>query len=252
MIKQIGTNEYNASVDFTWKLPCRLNGELNCFEGYLIGMRNDEIIHKVKWTSLVNLKTNFTNENYNYTIENLKPELDYKLSIIVEVFNSDENSDESFTYFESPTGLPSTSNMTDWANKISENIPNPTENVIIEISKKLFSPENGQVLYLALLLSERGCQDDPIPKYEFIDSSNEWPNSSMWYDVKDMDCIPQYQTTAIRWNPLNEATLAVEKDENDSITFIIGNENCDTKNKEYCNGPLKSGNLHYNLLYKIY
>lgn len=92
---------------------------------------------------------------------------------------------------------------------------------------------------MALLVSERDCQPDPKLKMAFFNSSASWPRSLSWTEAEALECIPQYQTTPIRFAPhriQTDGRMVL-----DIFQFMIGSETCEELDKKtvFCNGPLK-------------
>ena len=94
-----------------------------------------------------------------------------------------------------------------------------------------------EIVYAALLLSEMDCQKDPDLVSGIINGDKDWPNMSSWYDVGSKHCVPQYQTTPVRWTPF---TPPKSRDlYNAPIQYIIGNDLECNNSQLFCNGPLK-------------
>ncbi|RWS29718.1 tyrosine-protein phosphatase 10D-like protein [Leptotrombidium deliense] len=109
--------------------------------------------------------------------------------------------------------------------------PSPAENVFatevshssttirVRYRKNYFSNIYGPVIAYTVIVSE-----DPTQETSALDLPS-------WRDVRKKSVWPPYQATE-PYYPFN-GTLVED--------FTIGNEECDTEHKKYCNGPLKPG-----------
>lgn len=132
-----------------------------------------------------------------------------------------------------------------WGSVDIMDAPNPTKTAKISLSENIFESDVGSIMYVALLLSERHCQPDPVPERNL---SVAWPLVPSWAEVSHMPCIVQYQTTPKAWNPISQTTRSGRDDEH--ISYVIGSDDCGVV-QEYCNGPLKPG-TEYALVVRIF
>ncbi|XP_049307173.1 receptor-type tyrosine-protein phosphatase eta isoform X12 [Bactrocera dorsalis] len=133
---------------------------------------------------------------------------------------------------------------------------NPTKTAAVKFPVDMLNTNLGSIIYMALLVSEKGC--NPAPKLEFdsLNSHENWPYVMSWNDAYANNkkiCVNQYQVTEVRWNPLS-GLLSNET----HITYTIGSRTCAetlpnicsnfsecTTEKIYCNGPLKPATEYY-------
>ncbi|XP_063696945.1 receptor-type tyrosine-protein phosphatase delta [Culicoides brevitarsis] len=230
--------EYNAVYTFTWELPCRTNGFLKGFrlwaEGNRLHYDTHIIEHFIPATNDV---------KYAFDVRDFKPSYGYNTTItpVTEDEETNEKNQLSFNFVMTEAGVPKANHFTQWGIVDTTTSPNPTQTAFIRISDAVLRSEEGQISYVAILLSELGCQPDPVPKNGLLREGSDWPYSLSWHDVQDKECIPQYQTTKKRW--------AVE-DDNKPIYFTIGMSDC-TNDLDFCNGPLKPG-TRYGVIVRIF
>ncbi|XP_049289868.1 phosphatidylinositol phosphatase PTPRQ [Anopheles funestus] len=241
---------YKSSVWFSWSLPCGLHGRLTRFVGRMEGIRDQDpsIPHAIAWD--VNIEeSEVINDAYSYVENRLKPEYNYTVSLSVEVANVSELSPNVKLQFESPAGIPTIDHTEEWFNVDVFEAPNPTNTARIVLGNMTLTSDFGSIRYMALLISERLCQQDPEPRTDFIDNSedNEWPEVLDWYRANNMRCVEQYQTTPKFWNPINR--LIREERRSGGIEYVVGKDSCE--GQEYCNGPLKPG-TEYALIVRIF
>lgn len=94
----------------------------------------------------------------------------------------------------------------------------------IRFRKNYFLDSNGNVIMYTIIVAEDDSKNS---------SGLEMPG---WFDVQTYPVWPPYQAVE-PYYPFKNSTMNVED-------FIIGNENCETRQKGYCNGPLKSGTTY--------
>ncbi|XP_052873215.1 tyrosine-protein phosphatase 10D [Anopheles cruzii] len=240
---------YQSSVEFSWEVPCRLNGQLRRFEGLLYGVRGHNIsaTHSLAWSVTVEEGDDLL-EPFRYIENRLLPEYDYMVSLYLFVADVDEPSAETMLTFESPAGIPTIDPTEEWFKVDVFDAPNPTNTARILLGSISLTSDIGSIRYVALLVSERICQSDPQPRTDFINVAGEsqWPEVPDWHRVYNMRCTEQYQTTPKFWNPMQRLV----RGETSAVEFVVGEERCDT-GKEYCNGPLKPG-TDYALVVRIF
>lgn len=105
----------------------------------------------------------------------------------------------------------------------------------------------GDVLTVALLVSEMDCQPEPQPLAALF-SIDETGYLKSWYQVSEQNCTEQFQVTPIGWNPF--ADQLVQLVANKSLRFIVGTEQCHWR-EDYCNGALKKS-TRYALMARVF
>uniref|UniRef100_A0A182PEP1 protein-tyrosine-phosphatase n=1 Tax=Anopheles epiroticus TaxID=199890 RepID=A0A182PEP1_9DIPT len=241
---------YESAVWLSWDLPCGLNGRLKRFVGQMYGIRDQNVSnsHTISWEVAVENEDPIE-DAYSFVENRLKPEYNYTVSIRVEVDDVEELSDEAWLQFESPAGIPTIDQQEEWFNVDVFEAPNPTNTARIVLGNMTLTSDFGSVRYMALLISERLCQQDPEPETKLIDSTGEmkWPPVNDWYRANRMPCAVQYQTTPKFWNPMQRSLL---REAPTPIEYVVGQESCDT-GQDFCNGPLKPG-TEYALVVRIF
>ncbi|KFB37706.1 AGAP011650-PA-like protein [Anopheles sinensis] len=240
---------YRSAVKLSWQLPCRLHGNLARFVGRLYGTRgeNGSPPHELTWN--VEVQADEINDTYLYVEDRLKPEYNYTVSMSVEVADVAEQSPKTTLSFLSPAGIPAIEQTEDLLNVNVLDAPNPTNTARIVLGKINLVSDIGSIQYMALLISERGCQEDPTPKTDLLNTTLtegniQWPEILDWHRVTNMRCVEQYQTTPEFWNPMSTASRA-----DDPIEYVVGREQCND-GKKFCNGPLKPG-TEYALVVRV-
>lgn len=94
----------------------------------------------------------------------------------------------------------------------------------IRFRKNYFLDTNGVVIMYAIIVAEDDSKNS---------SGLEMPS---WHDVQSYSIWPPYQAVE-PFYPFKNSSVNVED-------FIIGAENCDNRQKGYCNGALKSGTTY--------
>lgn len=123
----------------------------------------------------------------------------------------------------------------------------PTSSAIVRLPGNIVNSESGNITYIALLLSQKNCAGEPQLKHDVL-KSGEWPTVASWDEVGS-DCIYQYQTTPLQWQPhiaRNGRDISEEE-----ITFTIGVGKCPDVTERYCNGPL-TANTEYNMVVRLF
>lgn len=197
-IPPTSVTDYNAIYTFIWDLPCRTNALLKGFRLLSEGNRFHYDTHVIE---------NFipaTNEiSYEFDVVDFKPSYGYNTTVTAVTADQVTNEQNlgSFYFFTTEPGVPKANNLKNWGFVDTTNTPNPTKTAHITISNKVLQSEEGEISYLAIILSELGCQDRPIPKNGLINQGIDWPKTFSWHDVQGKGCIPEYQTTKKRWTP---------------------------------------------------
>ncbi|XP_053658077.1 phosphatidylinositol phosphatase PTPRQ [Anopheles marshallii] len=246
---------YKSSVLFSWSLPCGLHGRLTRFVAQMDGTREQDPPHSIDWEVGIG-EEDVINDTYSYVESRLKPEYNYTVSMRVEVANVGELSPGVQLQFYSPAGIPTIDHTEEWFNVDVFEAPNPTNTARIVLGNMTLTSDFGSVRYMALLISERLCQQDPVPRTAFIDNSEEpqWPEVPDWYRATNMRCVEQYQTTPKFWNPMTGRSVREER-RSGGIEYVVGKDSCQGWGKDnvqdYCNGPLKPG-TEYALIVRIF
>ncbi|XP_052903266.1 phosphatidylinositol phosphatase PTPRQ [Anopheles moucheti] len=248
---------YNSSVFFSWSLPCGLHGRLTRFVARMDGIREHDpsVPHSIDWEVVIG-EGDVINDTYSYVESRLKPEYNYTVSLRVEVANVSELSPDVRLQFHSPAGIPTIDHTEEWFNVDVFEAPNPTNTARIRLGNVTLTSDFGTVSYMALLISERLCQQDPLPSTAFIDNSEEpqWPEVPDWYRATNMRCVEQYQTTPRFWNPMTARSTGEDR-RSGGIEYVVGKDSCqgwgESKVQDYCNGPLKPG-TEYALIVRIF
>ncbi|XP_062712095.1 phosphatidylinositol phosphatase PTPRQ [Aedes albopictus] len=234
---------YNSTVSLTWRIPCNLNGRLRSFTGRFVGFRSG-LEHTLDWSRTLESGEDIL-ENYRLTEARLEPEFVYNVSIMISVDDVADQSDATFLNFQSPAGIPVIDEEINWGTVNVMNAPNPTKSAMISLADIVFEWNVGSIQYVALLVSERQCQEDPMPQRNL---SNEWPDVLSWKTAIEASCTPQYQTTPKQWNPMEGRKLRGRS--NEEILYVIGSEECENE-QDFCNGPLKPG-TEYALVVRVF
>lgn len=195
------SEDYNAYVNISFDPPCRTNGPFSKYELIYHGTRyNFETIEDTT-----------SNQDNAFTYIQLRPEYTYDITIKTKTVNySSSGSTKSFT---APAGIPQFS-----SSDIDLQLNTGTDGATINLNKESFNVTNGDITYLALILSETNETGGDFSTWE----SSVWPNTT-----RNGYC----QLTEDWWNPFNDV---------DSIQFVIGKQ---TNNN--CNQPLESGKDYY-------
>ncbi|XP_059608712.1 receptor-type tyrosine-protein phosphatase beta [Phlebotomus argentipes] len=220
---------YNSTVTIQWVIPCKSNGALRSFEGVFYGTKGD-LEHVIEWEYAVR---GSVREIYTFTQGDLLPEFQYRVTIAAKVRDVSNTSIDVFQDFNSPAGIPETYGMDNWGTVDVFSSPNPTHSAEICISSQVLNSTAGDILFVALLVSEHGCQDDPVPQFGALGSETNWPAVMRWQEAMEFSCIPQYQTTPIRWRPSDSDFREISE-----FLYTIGREDCDDS-QGYCNGHLR-------------
>lgn len=230
---------YDASVTFSWLLPCRTNGELKGYKLDMYGTRPDYDDHHF----IKEINGNGS-EEVSVEVTEILPFYQYNATVLP-VTNYNRNR-ETFMIFRTPPSVPKANDIIDWgtanvkeSSTINKN--NPTKNAEVLIAESVLKSDAGDIEYVAILLSERGCQPDPEPQNAV---SFEWPDTKTWNEASRQVCIPQYQTTPIRWKPVKaNRNRGLPHNTAVFIQYVVGTEDCSPSAdvNVYCNGPLKPG-----------
>ncbi|XP_060653336.1 phosphatidylinositol phosphatase PTPRQ [Drosophila nasuta] len=235
---------YSANVTIYWTIPCKSNGDIEWFELSFTGTPAGE--ESITFKRLVEPDTSNKAGRMSYTETDLQPEVNYSVNISVKTRGVDTTSTGAQKDWTSPSGLPSNlgedlvKNMR--VNPYDTN--HPTTSAIVTLPANILTSESGNIIYIALLLSQKNCAGEPELKYDVL-GTDDWPSILSWEQVGG-DCIYQYQTTPERWNPRSGRDTSDE-----SITFTIGTDKCPDESKRFCNGPL-TANTEYNMVVRLF
>ncbi|XP_035663452.1 tyrosine-protein phosphatase 10D-like [Branchiostoma floridae] len=108
----------------------------------------------------------------------------------------------------------------------------------ITFTSNMFSEENGPVeSYTVFVAEDTDVLDAPSSGHE-----ND-TTVRTWYDVQNRDPIPPYQVTDKQPYPFTGNSRS-KRQTAQSEEFTIGTEDCEPRNKRFCNGPLKPGTTY--------
>ncbi|XP_055384600.1 receptor-type tyrosine-protein phosphatase eta isoform X2 [Condylostylus longicornis] len=250
---EIGEDIYEANITVKWRPPCKSNGILKF---YTINISDDKSSEPI----IIEIKNVIPNDSgyiyFSYIVYH--PEYNYTFKLSVAVHDVIEMSEEKIIQFTAPAGIPEPVKEPEKLSSVdSYSSKNPKTSALVKFSKKIFKSNMGEIIYAALLISEMSCQNDPELIAEKYDMSNGWPKTLKSYnDVKDEECVSQYQTTPIQWQPFasqgrsSTYNLGDDNNDNEVIEYVIGNGN-DCENLDYCNGPLKP-NTKYKMILRTF
>ncbi|XP_067629119.1 receptor-type tyrosine-protein phosphatase F [Eurosta solidaginis] len=225
-------NIYRAHVIITWKIPCKTNGDILTFLLNFKGQRAEEINHSF---SRFVFPLYDSNGLVTYNETHLKADYDYMVELAIIVKNINSSSTCRTVHFRSPAAIPQKLNDLE----------------VQEIQIDSFVTNNPTK-------TAEVCNPVPELRFDSLNTINTWPPTMSWNEVHSHsnnrnNCIFEYQTTEIRWNPLQRRVI-----NGSYVIYTIGSENCkeNTKtmssdfmdcktNKTYCNGPLKSATDYY-------
>ncbi|XP_055907424.1 phosphatidylinositol phosphatase PTPRQ [Eupeodes corollae] len=238
----VNSTTFKANVVFSWQLPCKSNGEIDEFVLEFVGKREGHIpVEFVRRVQPVYDGTGLM--TFNET--KLDPEYDYKVLVSVRNKNVPEKSEPKLIAFQSPAGIPDKIEDISAAKVDPFEASNPTISAVVRFPTDILSSDSGTILYAALLLSQKNCNSEPELLIGALDSNNEWPDSASWMDsYSNTECIRQYQTTPIRWQPIQPRSGNV-------IEYTIGAESCSNASKRFCNGPLKA-DTEYQMVIRLF
>ncbi|XP_017079438.1 phosphatidylinositol phosphatase PTPRQ [Drosophila eugracilis] len=246
--------EYGANVTITWKVPCVSNGDIEYFHLGFSGSRYNYT--PVEFQRKVELDQENLQGRMSYTETEMLPSYDYTVQISVKNRDVDQLSRSVAGTWQSPAGLP-TIPSEDLIKQMRANVEettSPTKTAVVRLPADIMTSESGNILYVALLVSQKNCAGIPPLKY---DVSSEWPEVLSYQDAGadgTGDCSLQYQTTEERWHPEPVERLGRSTELNSSnmeIVFTIGVDKCSETTKVYCNGPLLA-DTDYNVVVRLF
>uniref|UniRef100_T1PDP8 protein-tyrosine-phosphatase n=1 Tax=Musca domestica TaxID=7370 RepID=T1PDP8_MUSDO len=241
--------EYKAQAVVSWSSPCKSNGDIEYFlldfNGHRDGYENQNITRKII--------PDFSKDGLiSHNETELKPEYHYTVSASVKTVGVEFLSENAYAAFDAPAGIPQrldTEAMTKARVEAYES-SNPSKIAVVRFPADVLQSEYGTILYVALLLSQKDCDQDAMQlRYGAMDTSINWPTVKTWSEVygdKNVECIAQYQTTPIRWKPPDPRGQSSSE-----IEYVIGTEDCVSEKNRYCNGPLKP-DTEYNLIIRLF
>ncbi|KAJ8967194.1 hypothetical protein NQ314_003024, partial [Rhamnusium bicolor] len=164
--------EYNAYANISFKEPCFINGRLEYYELTIFGSRqnfnNTEEIYRSNTSSF---------------IFNLRPEYNYNFSITT--LNEHFINTSNLYNFSAPAGVPKFSSA-----PINLNIGTGSSSAEITLKEEYFSNSNGDIRYIALILSEANVTGEYYNSWD----GNTWPRPKV-------DGVVYYQLSEDYWYP---------------------------------------------------
>ncbi|XP_043503458.1 tyrosine-protein phosphatase 10D-like [Polistes fuscatus] len=112
----------------------------------------------------------------------------------------------------------------------------------VTILLPLFSDDNGEIKYYAIMVSRKGY--NVASKIKFNLTQNGWPNVSSWEESMKNDFSISYQATRPRWQPF--PSYIADYGHIKAVKYVLGEDTAckeissNTNGRLYCNGPLKS------------
>uniref|UniRef100_A0A1I8PP92 protein-tyrosine-phosphatase n=1 Tax=Stomoxys calcitrans TaxID=35570 RepID=A0A1I8PP92_STOCA len=239
--------EYKANVVLTWKSPCKSNGDIDHFLVNFNGIRTGFDDHSFQRK----VEPYFIEKGLiTYNETKLKPEYSYLANVSVKTKGVETYSDYTSIAFESPAGIPRSmdSEALQQSRVEAYQSSNPSKIAVVRFPADILTSDYGTILYVALLLSQKNCNQEPELKFGAMDTTMNWPNVKSWGEVygnKNTDCIEQYQTTPVRWKPTDTNSRS-----SNEIEFVIGTDDC-VGTSRICNGPLKP-DTEYDLVIRLF
>ncbi|XP_039295169.1 tyrosine-protein phosphatase 10D isoform X2 [Nilaparvata lugens] len=220
---------YNESV-VTWRPPCITNGKIVNFSLKLTGSRQG-------FGPLPSKHWNISRDENWFYLRDLLPEATYKLSISVIVEDVDEENPlvKEFTSSARVPEVPSkiTSDLVDVDPKLSTK---PSSEAVVLIKRSFFNYDNGEIRYLALLVSENHMIGEARSGITF---NRSWPHMTTWAVASSSQHVIMYQATPKWWNPMQGS------ESEGVIRYTLGQEVCSEMDiHSYCNGPLLANTLY--------
>ncbi|XP_034477352.1 phosphatidylinositol phosphatase PTPRQ isoform X2 [Drosophila innubila] len=234
---------YSANVTINWTIPCKSNGQIEWFILDFAGKRDEQ---EIKFQRRVDPDTSDKKGRMSYTEKDLLPEYNYSVNVSVKTKGVDTLSRPAEKDWQSPSGLPTHlgEDLVRQMRVSAYDTNHPTSSAIVRLPANILTSSSGNIVYIALLLSQKNCAGEPELKHDVL-GSDDWPPISSWDQVGG-DCIYQYQTTPERWDPRKKRDMT-----EDEIVFIIGTDKCPVQSKRYCNGPLNA-NTEYNMVVRLF
>lgn len=197
-----------SEIVFEWSLPvAEQNGVITQFSIIYIPENGSQSTVK-----------NFNPENLRGTIRSLTPGMTYIFKI--QAKTSIGYGPEKIWKQKMPILAPPKP-----GNQVVPTEVHRSSNTIqIRFRKNYFLDSNGVVTMYTIIVAEDDSKNS---------SGLEMPS---WHDVQSYSIWPPYQAFD-PYYPFKNSSVNVED-------FIIGAENCDNRQKGYCNGPLKSGTTY--------
>ncbi|EDV98240.1 receptor-type tyrosine-protein phosphatase eta [Drosophila grimshawi] len=241
-------NVYSANVTVYWTIPCKSNGEIECFIFDFSGRRKDM---EIAFQRKVPLDRLAKKGRMSYTETDLQPEVDYAVKVTVKTRNVPTLSESAIQEWTSPSGLPAGlgDDVVRQMRVSAYETSHPTSSAIVRLPANILDSESGSITYIALLLSQKSCTGPPELKYDVL-NAGDWPSVASWDEVGG-DCIYQYQTTPVRWKPPLTSRNRRDTSGEEEIVFVIGEGKCPDITERYCNGPLNP-NMEYNMVVRLF
>ncbi|OXU30036.1 hypothetical protein TSAR_017032 [Trichomalopsis sarcophagae] len=237
-------NDSNAlETILSWNLPCSLKGRLKQFELSVFGSRPHSENHVIDSVIFIHdINSLRKNKKFSYSFGELRPEYSYIFSVSATIHGTDEKGEVAKLNTEYPAGIPPQPTKT-YIKSITLN-PNKIQrtSTSFEILLPLFSQENGNVQYYAILVSQLGFNKEQR-SMRFDSKNGDWPDVASWRESMERDFKLPYQASEPRWSPYPNHILDYGSIR--AVKIVIGDDitckdvSMTTKGRLYCNGPLK-------------
>ncbi|KAL1505793.1 hypothetical protein ABEB36_005272 [Hypothenemus hampei] len=196
-----------------------------CFYGQIFGYFMSAIGNRENYLDL-NIEQNTTNLNETSFTFDLSPEYTYSLNVTIIPTTQPELSKS--TQFSSPAGVPNF-DIGELSN-IEFNIS--TTQASLTLHRRFFNSSKGSLRFIAIIVSNRNITSD--------DEYYSW-DISQWPELQEEDGEIYYQATPQFWNPF----LNDEDDNDESVDFILGNNESCAANEQFCNRPLMPATTYF-------
>ncbi|KAH8405215.1 hypothetical protein KR222_011140, partial [Zaprionus bogoriensis] len=242
------TSSYSANVTINWTIPCKSNGEIEWFALDFNGKRDDE--DDINFKREIKPDFGDARGRMSYTETDIQPEYKYTVKVAVKTLGVETLSNTAQKEWQSPSGLPPRlgDEVVGQMRVSAYETNHPTSSAIVRLPADVLKSDSGNISYVALLLSQKSCAGEPELKFDVL-GTDSWPSVASWDEVGG-DCIYQYQTTPLRWQPALTARTVRDTSEGE-IVFTIGTDKCPDQTKRYCNGPLNA-NTEYHMVVRLF
>ncbi|XP_012230873.2 receptor-type tyrosine-protein phosphatase H isoform X1 [Linepithema humile] len=240
IIRETSKNPNVLETVLTWGMPCSLNGEFEFFNISIYGTRNNFEPHS--FFKIYKCPNHMCTMILSEEEFHPKGEFNYTFTIYTKVKNIENLGQETSQSIQYPPGIPPQPDD-EYINMITSGLTvrqKTTTTAVIFLP--LFPIDNGDIKYYAIMVSEKGHNEQLSKRFDV--EKNDWPNASSWKEAMMKEFTIAYQATRRRWDPY-EDKLVVDYDGIRVIKYDIGvDSNCkefslNTDQRLYCNGPLK-------------